>query len=338
MEFSAKQIAEFLKGEVVGNPEVKVSDFAKIEEGRPGTLSFLSNPKYIHYLYSTQADIVLVDKTFEPTESYTATLIKVESAYQSLATLLTLVEEAKPKKRGVHPKAVVSESAQLGEDCYVGAGAYVGEKAIIGNKVHIAPNATVGDGVKIGDNTTLHANVVVYENCKIGSRCMIHAGTVVGSDGFGFAPDEEGHYHKIPQIGNVVIEDDVEIGANTTIDRATMGSTRIAKGVKLDNLIQIAHNVEIGHDTVIAAQSGVAGSTKIGNSCVVGGQVGFVGHLSIASGSKFGAQTGVASSIKEENKIWQGYPALPIMTFRRNTVLMRQFPDIVKKINQLEKK
>lgn len=337
MKFSAKQIADFLQGEVVGNPDVTVSDFSKIEEGRPGTLSFLSNPKYIHYIYSTKSDIVLVNKTLELDKPVTTTLIKVENAYEALAGLMTLAESMKPKKTGISPKADIAESAGLGENCYIGAFAVIGESSKIGNNVKIYPNAVIGDGVQIGDDCIVYANVTIYQGCVLGNRCTIHAGTVIGADGFGFAPDEEGHYHKIPQIGNVVLEDDVEVGANTTIDRSTMGSTRISRGVKLDNLIQIAHNVEIGEDTVMAAMSGVAGSTKIGKHCVVGGQVGFAGHITVADGSMFGAQTGVDNSIKEAGKIWQGYPYMPVGNFRRLSVIQRQAPDLLKQFYEMQR-
>ena len=331
MTFTAQQIADFLQGEVVGNKDIVVSELSKIEEGRPGTLTFLSNPKYTHFIYTTQADIVLVDRTFVPEQPISATLIKVESAYQSLAKLLTLVDSMKPKKTGVHATAVVSESVTVGENVYIGAYAFVG------NNVKIYPHVFLDDSVVVGDDSVVYAHVSVYENCEIGKRCVIHAGAVLGADGFGFAPDEQGHYHKIPQIGNVKLEDDVEVGANTTIDCATMGSTLIHRGVKIDNLIQIAHNVEIGEDTALAAQTGVAGSTKIGKRCVLAGQVGVAGHLNIADGSIFGAQTGVSSHIKEAGQIWQGYPAMPVATFRRLSVIQKQLPDLQRKIYDLER-
>ena len=337
MTFTAQQIADFLQGEVVGNKDIVVSELSKIEEGRPGTLTFLSNPKYTHFIYTTQADIVLVDRTFVPEQPISATLIKVESAYQSLAKLLTLVDSMKPKKTGVHATAVVSESATVGENVYIGAYAFVGNNVKIGNNAKIYPHVFLDDSVVVGDDSVVYAHVSVYENCEIGKRCVIHAGAVLGADGFGFAPDEQGHYHKIPQIGNVKLEDDVEVGANTTIDCATMGSTLIHRGVKIDNLIQIAHNVEIGEDTALAAQTGVAGSTKIGKRCVLAGQVGVAGHLNIADGSIFGAQTGVSSHIKEAGQIWQGYPAMPVATFRRLSVIQKQLPDLQRKIYDLER-
>ena len=262
MTFTAQQIADLLQGEVVGNKDIVVSELSKIEEGRPGTLTFLSNPKYTHFIYTTQADVVLVDRTFVPEQPISATLIKVESAYQSLAKLLTLVDSMKPKKTGIHATAVVSESATVGENVYIGAYAFVGNNVKIGSNVKIYPHVFLDDSVVVGDDSVVYAHVSVYENCEIGKRCVIHAGAVLGADGFGFAPDEQGHYHKIPQIGNVKLEDDVEVGANTTIDCATMGSTLIHRGVKIDNLVQIAHNVVIGEDTALAGQTGVAGSTS----------------------------------------------------------------------------
>ena len=337
MTFTAQQIADFLQGEVVGNKDIVVSELSKIEEGRPGTLTFLSNPKYTHFIYTTQADVVLVDRTFVPEQPISATLIKVDSAYQSLAKLLTLVDSMKPKKTGIHATAVVSESATVGENVYIGAYAFVGNNVKIGSNVKIYPHVFLDDSVVVGDDSVVYAHVSVYENCEIGKRCVIHAGAVLGADGFGFAPDEQGHYHKIPQIGNVKLEDDVEVGANTTIDCATMGSTLIHRGVKIDNLIQIAHNVEIGEDTALAAQTGVAGSTKIGKRCVLAGQVGVAGHLNIADGSIFGAQTGVSSHIKEAGQIWQGYPAMPVATFRRLSVIQKQLPDLQRKIYDLER-
>jgi len=338
MEFSAQQIADFLKGEVEGDATVKVSQFSKIEEGKSGSLSFLSNPKYEHHLYDTKASVVLVNKTFKPEQPVQVTLIKVENAYQSLATLLTLVESSKPKKKGLDPRAFLSDTSTIGEGCYIGPGAYIGDGVILGKNVMISPNVVLGDGVKIGDDTSIHANATIYEQCEIGCRCILHAGVVVGSDGFGFAPDAEGHYHKIPQIGNVIVEDDVEIGANTTIDRATMGSTHIRRGVKLDNLVQVAHNVEIGEDTVIASQTGIAGSTKLGRSCVVGGQVGFAGHLQIADGSQFGAKSGVAKSIQIPGKPWQGDPIQSVLDFQKSSIVFRDLPRMSRVVSKIEKK
>ena len=338
MEFSAQQIAEFLKGEVVGNKDIKVSDFAKIEEGRSGTLTFLANPKYTHYIYETHADIVIVNKTFEPEHAISATLIKVDDAYQSVAQLFTLVNNLKPRKTGISAKADIAQSASIGKDIFVGAFVSIGENCKIGNNVTIHPNTQIGDNVSVGDGSIIYSNVSIYRDCVVGKNNIIHSGAVIGADGFGFAPDEEGHYHKIPQIGNVVLGDDVEIGANTTIDRATMGATHISDGVKIDNLVQVAHNVDVGEYTAIAAQTGIAGSTKVGRRCIFGGQVGITGHISIADGTILGAQTGVSGNINEGGKVWAGSPVLPIDTFRRASVLIRKLPDIVHTVYDLEKK
>jgi UDP-3-O-[3-hydroxymyristoyl] glucosamine N-acyltransferase len=338
MEFSAQQIAEFLKGEVVGNKDIKVSDFSKIEEGRRGTLTFLANPKYTHYIYETHADIVIVNKTFEPERVISATLIKVDDAYQSVAQLFTLVNNLKPRKTGISAKADIAQSASIGKDIFVGAFVSIGENCKIGNNVTIHPNTQIGDNVSVGDGSIIYSNVSIYSDCVVGKNNIIHSGSVIGADGFGFAPDEEGHYHKIPQIGNVVLGDDVEIGANTTIDRATMGATHISDGVKIDNLVQVAHNVEVGEYTAIAAQTGIAGSTKVGRRCIFGGQVGITGHISIADGTILGAQTGVSGNINEGGKVWAGSPVLPIDTFRRSSVLIRKLPDIVHTVYDLEKK
>lgn len=337
MEFSAQQIAEYLHGEIIGNPSVKVHDFAKIEEGENGTLSFLSNPKYNHFIYDSNASIILVNRDFEPEKEVKATLIKVDNAYESLAMLMSLIEQYKPKKNGVSSLAHISASAKIGTNVYIAPYVYVGEGAEIGNYAYIDALSYIGDNAKIGENTHLHSGVKVEKECVIGKNCILHAGVVVGSDGFGFAPTNDGSYIKIPQVGNVVIEDDVEIGANTTVDRATLGNTIIHKGVKLDNLVQIAHNVEIGENTVIAAQSGVAGSTKIGRQCVLAGQVGVAGHIEIADGCVFGAQTGIANTVKEPKSIMQGYPAVPVGIFRRASVVYKNLPDLLKTINELQK-
>ena len=333
-----QQIADYLKGTVEGDGALKVSELSKIEEGRPGTLTFLSNPKYTQYIYTTQASACLVNKDFVAEQSLTTTLIRVDNAYECLAKLLTLVDSFKPKKQGISAKSDIHETAKLGENVYVGAFVVIGANVVIGNNVKIYANTVIDDNVVVGDDSVIYAGVKIYEGCRIGKRCVLHAGVVVGSDGFGHAPDAEGRYHKIPQIGNVVIEDDVELGANTTVDRATMGSTIIRRGVKIDNLVQVAHNVEIGEDTVIAAQSGIAGSTKIGKHCMFGGQVGVAGHITIADGSIFGGKSGVTSTIKEPNKVWQGYPVMPIMGFRKLNVLQKQLPDLAHKIYDLEKK
>ena len=333
-----QQIADYLKGTVEGDGALKVSELSKIEEGRPGTLTFLSNPKYTQYIYTTQASACLVNKDFVAEQSLTTTLIRVDNAYECLAKLLTLVDSFKPKKQGISAKSDIHETAKLGENVYVGAFVVIGANVVIGNNVKIYANTVIDDNVVVGDDSVIYAGVKIYEGCRIGKRCVLHAGVVVGSDGFGHAPDAEGRYHKIPQIGNVVIEDDVELGANTTVDRATMGSTIIRRGVKIDNLVQVAHNVEIGEDTVIAAQSGIAGSTKIGKHCMFGGQVGVAGHITIADGSIFGGKSGVTSTIKESNKVWQGYPVMPIMGFRKLNVLQKQLPDLAHKVYDLEKK
>lgn len=335
MVFTAKQIADFLQGEVVGDPQVAVSDFAKIEEGKPGTISFLANPKYEAYIYSTQADIVLVNSDFTPEKPINATLIKVPNAYAALAQLLQLAEQAKGKKSGIEPMSYIAESAQLGESSYVGAFAYISEKAIIGKQVQIYPQVFIGEGVTIGDNSILYPGVKIYAGCKIGNDCILHAGAVIGSDGFGFAPEGEA-YKKIPQMGNVIIEDLVEIGANTTIDCATMGSTVIRKGVKLDNLIQIAHNAEIGSNTVMASQCGIAGSTKIGKNCMFGGQVGIGGHISIGDKTQIGAQSGIANSV-QGNQVLLGTPAQNARDCARSYAVVRNLPDIQRTVTSLKK-
>lgn len=340
MEFSAGQIAALLNGTVEGNPEATVSNLSKIEEGKPGTLSFLANPAYAHYIYDTDASIVIVNNSFSlerPVKSG-CTLIRVEDAYSCFAKLLEIYNQIKGDKKGIEQPSFISSSAKHGNDCYIGAFAYLGENVTIGNNVKIYPNTYVGDNVRIGDNSVLYAGVKVYSDCVIGSYCTLHAGAVVGSDGFGFAPNSENNYSKVPQIGNVIIEDHVEIGSNTSIDRATLGSTIIRKGVKLDNLIQIAHNVEIGENTVIASQSGVAGSTKIGKNCMIGGQAGIIGHLKIADGVKIAAQSGIGHSIEKENEIVQGSPAFPHGEYTRSYVLFKNLPKLSKQINELEKK
>ena len=337
MEFTAQQIAEYLHGEILGDSSAKVNDFSKIEEGGIGTLSFLSNPKYSHFIYQSNASIILVNRDFEAEKDVKATLIKVDNAYESLAMLMTLIEQYKPKKNGVSPLAHISPSAKIGVNVYIAPFVYVGEGAEIGNYASIDASSYIGENVRIGESTQIHAGVKIEKECEIGKNCIIHAGAVVGSDGFGFAPIQDGTYKKIPQVGNVLIEDNVEVGANTTIDRATLGSTIIRKGVKLDNLVQIAHNVEIGENTVVAGQSGVAGSSKIGKHCVLGGQVGVSGHIVIADGCMFGAQTGVPNNVKEPNSIMQGYPAVPIGTFRRASVVYKNLPDLQRTVNDLQK-
>lgn len=336
MEFSAKQIAEYLEGEVDGNNDTTVSDFSKIEEGKPGSLSFLSNPKYEPYLYSTQASVVLIKKDLELKEPVFATLIRVDDPYHSIAKLLTLYENSKPVKIGIHPNTSIDETALIPETIFIDAFVSIGKNVKIASGVEIHSGCSIADNVEIGEDTVLYAGVKIYNGSKIGKECVLHAGCVIGSDGFGFAP-QSGDYAKIPQIGNVIIEDYVEIGANTTIDRATMGSTLIRKGVKLDNLIQVAHNVEIGENTVIAAQSGIAGSTKIGKNCMVGGQVGFAGHLTIPDDTKLGAQAGVANSIKGDGRILLGSPAIDILDYRKSYAVFKNLPDVQRLVYQMER-
>lgn len=337
MEFTAAAIAGFLKGTIEGDPDVKVNTVAKIEEGHEGALSFLSNPKYENYIYTTRSSIVLVNKDFIPSKKIRATLIRVADAYAAFGSLLAMVEQAKPVKKGIHPTAVIEATAKVGEEVYVGPYAYLGENCSVGNGCKIYPNVYIGDNCKIGDNCIINPGVTIYHECIVGNNCTIHAGTVIGSDGFGFAPMSGGEYRKIPQIGNVLIGDDVEIGANVTIDRSTMGSTIVSRGVKLDNLIQIAHNVEIGENTVIAAQTGIAGSAKIGKNCMIGGQVGINGHIKIANGTKIGAQAGIAQEVDEENTILQGTPAIPQRQFYRSSVVFSNLPDLKRKIDALER-
>ena len=337
MEFTASVIAGFLKGEIEGNPDVKVNTIAKIEEGQPGALSFLANPKYEHYIYSTKSSIVLVNKGFTATSKIDATLIRVENAYEAFASLLQLVDQARPRKKGIHPTAIIESSATIGKDPYIGAYAYIGENCILGDNCSVYPHVFIGDNTRLGSNCTLNPGVKIYHDCIIGEGVTIHAGTVIGSDGFGFAPQSETEFMKIPQIGNVVIEDHVEIGANVAIDRATMGSTIIHKGVKLDNLIQVGHNVEIGENTVMAGQTGIAGSSKVGKNCMFAGQVGIAGHLKIADGVKIGAQSGIPGDVRKENSILLGYPAMDHKEFLRCAVIYRKLPEMKTKIDALEK-
>lgn len=338
MTYTAGQIAEYLKGTVEGNPDISVHDFSKIEDGKPGTLSFLANPKYINYIYDCQADVVLVNKDFVPEKPVKATLIRVENAYESLAILMNLVTNGKARKTGISSLAIIDNSAIIGKEAYIAPYVIIGAGVKIGDKATIHGNVSIADNTVIGDNVLIYPGVCIYEGCVIGNNCIIHANAVIGSDGFGFAPSEDGTYKKIPQTGNVVIEDDVEIGSNTTIDRATLGSTIIRKGVKLDNLVQVAHNVEIGEDSVIASQTGIAGSSKIGKRVMFGGQVGISGHVNIADGTILGAKAGVASSIKTPGQIYSGYPAVPINTFRRSYVVNKNLPVLQNTINELIKK
>ncbi len=325
MEVSAKVIAEHVGGEVVGNPDITVSSVARIESGKPGTLCFLANPKYEHYIYTCKASIVLINKSFEPKEEISATQIRVDNAYEAIASVLGLFESMKSsRRRGVSCTAHIAWSARRGKRVYVGPHAYIGRKSRIGDDTQIYPQVYVGDNVTIGKNCIIYPGVRIYNGSIIGNNCIIHANAVIGSDGFGFAPTEDGSYKKIPQTGIVTIEDDCEIGANTVIDRSTMGTTLIEKGVKLDNLIQIAHNVVVGSNTVIAAQTGIAGSTKIGKNCMLGGQVGIAGHLNIANGTTFAAQSGVLGDIKEEGKTVMGSPAIDHKEYIRAYVIFRK--------------
>jgi len=337
MNFTANDIAEFLKGEVDGDGTVSVNNVSRIEEGETGTLSFLANPKYEHYIYETKSSIVLVNKDFVADKEVAATLIRVEDAYQSLAQLLEMYEQSKPQRVGIEQPSFVSKTAKVGEQVYVGAFAYVGSNVKLGNNVKLYPHVYVGDNVTIGDNTILNSGVKVYDNCEIGAECIFHSGVVIGGDGFGFAPSSANDYKKVPQVGNVVIEDHVEIGANTCVDRATMGSTIIRKGVKLDNLIQVAHNVEIDENTVIAAQTGIAGSSKVGKNCMIGGQVGLAGHLSIADEVKIAAQSGIGRNIKKEGVVLQGSPAFDFGPYQKSYVLFKNLPKMREQIMTLEK-
>jgi len=338
MQFTAQEISFMLNGTVEGDALATVSQLAKIEEASAGSLSFLANPKYEQHLYSTDASIVIVNKDFVPAEPIKATLIRVENAYSAFSVLLERYNTIKLNKTGVEQPHFIHPSAQIGENCYIGAFAYIGSGVKTGNHCKIYPHSYIGDDVTLGDNVTLFPGVIVYFDCVIGSNVIIHSGTIIGSDGFGFAPKPDGTYSKISQIGNVVIGDDVEIGSNTTIDRATMGSTIIHKGAKLDNLLQIAHNVEIGANTVIAAQTGISGSTKVGGNCVIGGQVGIVGHLSIAKGSQIMAKSGINKNITDENKKWGGVPFFSgYMENMRMEVAASHLPALEKKILELEK-
>jgi UDP-3-O-[3-hydroxymyristoyl] glucosamine N-acyltransferase len=338
MEFTAATIAGFLKGEIAGDPNTVVNTIAKIEEGHEGALSFLSNPKYEHYLYTTKSSVVLVNKSLVLSAKVNATLIRVENAYESFASLLQLVEKSRPKKKGIHPTAIIEPTAIIGSNVYIGAYAYIGENSFVGDNCSVYPHVYIGDSARIGKGCTLFPGVKIYHECVLGESCTIHAGTVIGSDGFGFAPQSETEFMKIPQIGNVIVEDHVEIGANVAIDRATMGSTIIRKGVKLDNLIQVGHNVEVGDNTVMAAQSGISGSTRIGKNCMIGGQVGFAGHSKIADGTKIGAQSGIPGDIKKENTVVIGTPAIEHRNFLKSSVIFKSLPELKTKVEDLEKK
>ena len=335
MEFTAKQIAAYVGGEIIGDENVTVCTFAKIEEGVKGALSFLANPKYASYIYDTQSSIVLVNNDFVPERPIRATLIKTANAYESLAKLMTLYESVKPKKTGISPMASVAASATIGENVYIGPFVSIGEKAIIENNTIIEANTSVGDNATVGSDCILYNHVTIYHDCKVGNRCILHAGSVVGADGFGFAPGANG-YEKIPQIGIAILEDDVEIGANTCIDRATMGATIIKRGVKLDNMVQIAHNVIVDEHTVMAAQCGVAGSTKIGSWCMVGGQAGISGHIKIGNQVKVGGHSGVTNNV-QDGKAVMGYPSFEHTQFARATVIFKKLPEMYREMDALKK-
>lgn len=337
MELTASQLAAIVNGTVEGDENVKVSTFARIEEGHSGALSFLANPKYTHHIYSTDSSVVLVKKDFTPEQPVKATLIRVDDPYATVAHLLEMVTQmSKVEKVGVETPSFISEGVEVPDNAYVGAFAYIGKGVKLAPGVKIYPQVYIGDGCEVGEGTVLYAGVKIYAGCKVGRRCIIHSGAVIGADGFGFAP-VDGGYEKIPQTGNVEIEDDVEIGANTTIDRAMMGATRIGKGVKLDNLIQIAHNCSVGEHTVMAAQAGVAGSAKIGAHCMVGGQVGFVGHISIADGTQIGAQSGVSKPTKPGDRV-MGSPAVDMGEYARGLVYAKKLGSLYERVKELEKK
>lgn len=336
MKFTAQQIAGILEGDVVGNPDVEVSKLSKIEEGFEGSLTFLANPKYTPYIYTTKASVTIVNKTFVPENEINTTLIKVEDSYESFSKLLEYYNQVKNNKEGIEKPVFIADSAKYGVSIYLGAFSYLGENVNVGDNVKIYPNTYIGDNVTIGDNTIIFSGAKIYSESVIGNNCVINSGAIIGADGFGFAPTENGGYKKIPQIGNVILEDFVDVGAATTIDRATMGSTIIRSGVKLDNQIQIAHNVEIGRNSVIAAQTGIAGSTKIGENCQIGGQVGIVGHITIGNNVKIQAQSGIGRNVKD-NEVLQGSPALPYGDYNKAYVHFKNLPSIVKNINDLEK-
>jgi len=337
MKFTANQIAGILEGDIIGNPDVEVSKLSKIEEGTIGTLTFLANPKYESYIYSTKASITIVNKDFIPEKEISTTLIKVENAYKSFSKLLEYYNQVKNNKTGIEQPSFQSESATFGENIYLGAFSYLGENVVLGKNVKIYPQAYIGDNVVIGNNTTIYSGVKLYSETHVGNNCIINSGAIIGADGFGFTPDENGEFQKVPQTGNVIIEDNVDIGSATTIDRATLGSTIIRKGVKLDNQIQIAHNVEIDQNTVIAAQTGIAGSTKIGKYCMIGGQVGIAGHLVIGDKVQVQAQTGIGHRVKDGEKLY-GSPAINYSNYVKSYVHFKNLPSIVKTINDLEKK
>jgi len=337
IQFTAAQIAELAGGSVEGNPEVTINSFAKIEEGHPGAITFLANMRYAHYLYSTEASAVLIDRTFSLEHPVKATLIRVDNPYATVASLMqTAARLLTPQPSGIEQPSFIAEGVEVPADAYVGAFAYVGAGAVLGTGVKIYPQAYIGPGVELGAGTIVYPGAKIYHGCKIGARCVIHSGAVIGADGFGFAPQADGSYSKIPQLGRVEISDDVEIGACTTVDRATMGATRIGRGTKLDNLIQVAHNVEIGSDTVMAAQAGIAGSTKVGSRCMVGGQVGFAGHSKIGDGVQVGAQSGIPGSVASGARI-MGSPAIDAREYMKQTVYVKRLGEMQRRIENLEK-
>ena len=336
MKFTANQISEILGGEIEGDENVEVNKLSKIEEGEDGSLTFLSNPKYTNHIYTTKASIAIVDKGFIPEKKIETTLIKVDDAYKAFSLILEYYNQVKMNKSGVEKPSYISESAKVGSNIYLGAFSYLGNNVVIGDNVKIYPNVYIGDNVIIGDNTTVFSGAKIYSETEIGQNCVINSGAIIGADGFGFAPSKDGSFSKIPQIGNVIIEDNVDVGASTTIDRATLGSTIIRKGVKLDNQIQVAHNVEVGKNTVIAAQTGIAGSSKIGENCMIGGQVGIVGHLVIGNNVRIQAQSGVSRNIKD-NEVIQGTPAIKYNDFNKSYVYFKKLPELVATINLLQK-
>lgn len=338
---NVQKIAQLLGADIEGSPDVEIHNISKIEEGLPGTITFLANPQYEPYIYETKASAVIVSKSFQPQKElkYQPVLIRVEQPYQAFAQLLSFYQEyIQSQQTGIENPVFIGENSVYGENCYIGAFVYIGKNVHIGSHTKIYPHTYIGDNVIIGNYSTIYAGCKIYKDCKIGNHVTIHAGTVIGSDGFGFAPNQENEYSKIPQLGNVIVEDNVEIGANCTIDRATIGSTIIRKGVKLDNLIQIAHNVEVGENTVIASQSGIAGSTKVGKNCMIGGQVGIIGHLKIANGVKIAAQSGIGNNIDDENAVLQGSPAFNVGDYKRSYVLFKKLPELYQKLQQLSKK
>ncbi len=336
MQYSAKEISKLVNGKVEGDPKTEVSNFSKIDEGQPGTLTFLANPKYEKYLYTTEASIILVNEDLEPEHPVDKTLIRVKDAYSALAQLMDVYQKQKKQRKGIAKNANISSSAQIGKNAYIGNTVVIEDQASIGDDVQIHPQVYIGENVHIGNGTILYPGVKIYDDCQIGDNCTIHSGVIIGGDGFGFAPNTENNYAKVPQIGNVIIEDHVEIGSNTTIDRATIGSTIIRKGVKLDNLIQIAHNVEVGENTVIVSQAGIAGSTKIGKNCIIAGQVGIIGHLNIGDNVKIAAQSGVTKDI-EDNQVVQGSAAFDFAQYQKVYVVFRKLPELRKQVIDLAK-